>query len=276
MWSAGFSDCLTTKFYPDRSQGYCGGVWHCLPTFFRCLEVIVWWSQKEGIILQSLKISVSSISDLNQIFVQRIVRKPRVWRKVLVADRPIKYWIVLLSVSQFDSLGKQQIRPGIASQYRWGRRWSWALHDSFSTSLSSPSTWADTWPLQCQHLNKYGIYSAYIYICINNIYVYIYMYVCIYMYIYICISMDMGPIQRFQDYKSSSQLSWCQSIIKIFKITWTVPHCNPEPIGCLWCIPVRPTDGGRTSTLRCGEFRINPSYRKGPRDISLCTTQFWL
>ena len=127
------------------------------------------------------------------------MRKPRVWRKVLVADRPIKYWIVLLSVSQFDSLGKQQIRPGIASQYRWGRRWSWALHDSFSTSLSSLSTWADTWPLQCQHLNKYGIYSAYIYICINNIYiyVYIYMYVCVYICIYICISMDMGPIQRF-------------------------------------------------------------------------------
>ena len=54
----------------------------------------------------------------------------------------------------------------------------------------------------------------------------------------------------------------------------TVPHCNPEPMGAYGVSQFDP-DGGRTSTLRCGEFQINPSYGKGPRDISLRTTQFY-
>ena len=40
-----------TKFYPDRSRGYCGwerpnAAWHC-PTFFRHLDTVR-WSQEEG------------------------------------------------------------------------------------------------------------------------------------------------------------------------------------------------------------------------------------
>ena len=110
----------------------------------------------------------------------------------------------------------------------------------------------DTWPLECQDLNKYGVLHITIYIYTYiNIYIYVYVYIYIYIqdniYIYIHIYLYMYYIHGYGSNPNNSRLDEFISIILVSKHHWCHRHAHVR--------------GGRITSWK--EFLIIPKLQEG-------------